>query len=126
MYVTLRLPIRIHKKNFSPFSPALWAWPARGNIYINVLFYYHIKSNQIHIFVPSLHYIWNKIFIKHIYENLRRGGIDSQGLFIMLLMGWRELELLERIQFIHVQETFKERSGIGFPSKFRVTVKIRK
>ena len=29
------------------------------------------KSNQIYIFVPSLHYIQNKIFIKHIYENLK-------------------------------------------------------
>ena len=28
----------------------------------------------------TLH-IKNKIFIKHIYENLRRGGIESQGLF---------------------------------------------
>ena len=29
------------------------------------------KSNQIYIFVPSLHYIQNKIFIKNIHENLK-------------------------------------------------------
>ena len=29
----------------------------------------------------------------------------------MLLMGWRELEPLERIRFINVQESVKERSG---------------
>ena len=29
----------------------------------------------------------------------------------MLLMGWREMELPERIQFINVQESVKERSG---------------
>jgi len=29
----------------------------------------------------------------------------------MLLMGWRELEPLERILFINVQESVKERSG---------------
>ena len=46
-----------------------------------MLYGFQIKSNQIYIFVPSLHYIENKIFIKHIYENLRRGGIESQGLF---------------------------------------------
>ena len=33
---------------------------------------------------------------------------------IMLLLGWRELELLERIQFVNVQETVNERSGTFF------------
>ena len=35
-------------------------------------------------------------------------------LVIMLLMGWGELELLERIQFVNVQESVKERSGTFF------------
>ena len=32
----------------------------------------------------------------------------------MLLMGWGELELLERIQFISIQEFAKERLGFFF------------
>ena len=35
--VTPRLPMSVHKK-FSPFGSAVW--PARGNIYMNVLFSY--------------------------------------------------------------------------------------
>ena len=35
------------KKSFPPFGPA--AWPARGNIYINVLFYYIEESTQTNI-----------------------------------------------------------------------------
>ena len=35
--LTPRLPMSVHKK-ISPFGPAVW--PARGNIYMNVLFYY--------------------------------------------------------------------------------------
>ena len=96
----------------------------------------HIKPNQIYICPKHTLHIENKIFLKHIYENWRRGGIESQGLFntqpplesqflqwcwledvmlnIILLMGWRELELLERIQFVNVQESVKERSGTFF------------
>ena len=36
-YVTPRPPLSVHKK-FSPNGPAVW--PAIGNIYTNVLFYY--------------------------------------------------------------------------------------
>ena len=38
---TPRLPMSVHKKNFSPISLAVW--PAIGDIYTNVLFYYIVS-----------------------------------------------------------------------------------
>ena len=45
---------------------------------------------------------------------------------IMLLMEWRELELLERIQFINVQESIKERSGTFFLVVEHIKINVSK
>ena len=98
-YVTPRLPMSVHNK-FSPFSPAVW--PARGNIYVIVLFYYLNIRKWVYVPWVLIYYIYQEVSICTLGPDFDHDGQVDSAKYVKIIFGEVIIPLISKYSRIKI------------------------